>query len=37
MTVQDWLGKNNELGINIWQNKYRFNNESFDEWLDIVS
>lgn len=37
MEVQDWLGKNNELGINIWQNKYRFNNESFDEWLDRVS
>ena len=37
MTVQEWLGKDNTLGIDIWERKYRFNNESFDEWLDRVS
>lgn len=37
MTVQEWLGKDNQLGIDIWEKKYRFNNESFDEWLDRVS
>lgn len=37
MIVQDWLGKNNEIGINIWKNKYCNNNETFDEWLDRVS
>ena len=37
MTVQEWLGENNTLGIDIWNKKYRFNNESFDEWLDRVS
>jgi len=37
MTVQEWLGADNELGISIWENKYRFNGESFDEWLDRVS
>ena len=37
MTVEQWLGKNNKLGIDIWNKKYRYNNESFDEWLDRVS
>ena len=37
MTVEDWLGKDNELGISIWNKKYRNNKESFDEWLDRVS
>lgn len=37
MTVQDWLGKDNELGISIWERKYRNGNETFDEWLDRVS
>lgn len=37
MTVEEWLGKDNELGIQIWNSKYRFNNESFDQWLDRVS
>ena len=30
MTVVDWLGKDNTLGISIWEKKYRYNNESFD-------
>lgn len=37
MTVKDWLGENNQLGQDIWQRKYRHNNESFEEWLDRVS
>lgn len=37
MNVQDWLGKDNQLGIDIWNNKYRYNNETFDEWLNRVS
>ena len=37
MKVQDWLGQDNQLGIDIWEKKYRYNNESFDEWLDRVS
>ncbi len=37
MTVQDWLGESNTLGCDIWERKYRYNNESFDEWLDRVS
>lgn len=37
MTVQEWLGEDNQLGIDIWQKKYQFDDESFDEWLDRVS
>lgn len=37
MTVQEWLGKDNKLGTDIWEKKYRQNNETFDEWLDRVS
>ena len=37
MTIQEWLGKDNKLGQDIWERKYRYNNESFDEWLDRVS
>lgn len=31
-----WLD-GNELGYDIWNNKYRFQNESHNEWLDRVS
>lgn len=37
LTVEEWLGKDNKLGIDIWNKKYRYNNETFDEWLDRVS
>ena len=37
MTVQDWLGENNKLGQDIWERKYQYNNESFEEWLNRVS
>lgn len=37
MTVSEWLGKNNTIGLDIWKNKYQWNNETFDEWLDRVS
>lgn len=37
MDVKTWLGENNTLGIDIWERKYRYNNESFEEWLDRVS
>lgn len=37
MTVQEWLGTDNQLGVDIWERKYRYNNETFDEWLDRVS
>lgn len=37
MTVQDWLGADNQLGIDIWERKYRHDGESFPEWLHRVS
>ena len=37
MEVQDWLGKDNQLGIDIWTKKYRYENETFEEWLERVS
>lgn len=37
MNVKQWLGEENILGVNIWENKYQYNNETFDEWLDRVS
>ncbi len=37
MTVEEWLGKDNKIGIDIWNNKYRYQDETFEEWLDRVS
>ena len=37
MELQEWLGEDNQLGIDIWRKKYQHNNETFDEWLDRVS
>lgn len=36
MTEQEWLN-NNQLSLDIWSKKYRFQNETFEEWLDRVS
>ena len=32
-----WLGKDNELGINILRNKYFYEGENFDQWINRVS
>lgn len=37
MTVQEWLGEDNQLGIDIWERKYRHNGETFDQWVARVS
>ena len=37
MTVEQWLGPDNKIGIDIWKRKYQHNNESFEEFLDRVS
>lgn len=36
MTIEEWLN-NEDLPVTIWKNKYRQNEESFEEWLDRVS
>lgn len=37
MFIEEWLGKENQLGIDIWKKKYQRNGESFEDWLDRVS
>ena len=37
LKIENWLGEDNQLGIDIWNKKYCYNGESFDEWLDRVT
>ena len=37
MDIKQWLGEDNQLGIDIWNKKYKFENETFEEWLVRVS
>lgn len=37
MKLEQWLGADNKLGMDIWSKKYQQNNETFEEWLDRVS
>ena len=37
MDAKEWLGKNNQIGIDIFENKYRHGNETVEEFADRVS
>jgi len=37
MTVEQWLGKDNILGIDIWHKKYQYQDETFEEWINRIS
>ena len=37
MRIEEWLGKENQLGIDIWKGKYQYEGETFEEWLVRVS
>ena len=37
ITIEDWLGADNTLGIDIWNKKYRNNDESFADWINRIS
>lgn len=37
MTIEEWLGQENQLGIDIWQKKYCNEKESFENWIDRIS
>ena len=37
MRVEEWLSSDNILGIDIWNKKYKYGNENFEEWLGRVS
>lgn len=36
MEINEWLN-GNKLSVDIWNNKYRWNNETLDEWFERVS
>lgn len=37
MQIEEWLGSENQLGMDIWKNKYCFEDETFDAWISRVS
>ncbi len=37
LSVEEWLGKNNSIGAEIFKKKYLIKGESLDEWFDRVS
>ena len=37
MNEQEWLGAENQLGLDIWKNKYCDNGETFDHWVGRIS
>ena len=37
MDEKDWLGTENQLAIDIWNKKYKYEDETFEQWLDRVS
>ena len=37
MTEKEWLGEENQLGMDIWIRKYQNQGESFEEWLTRVT
>ena len=37
MDITSWLGKDNKLGMDIWEKKYKYDGETFNEWLERVS
>ena len=37
LDVKQWLGEDNQLGQDIWNKKYRYEDETFEQWLERVS
>ncbi len=37
MTIEEWLGKENQLGTDIWTKKYRNEGEDFEAWVQRIS
>jgi ribonucleoside-diphosphate reductase alpha chain len=37
MKIEEWLGSDNILGQDIWKKKYKYGDETFDEWLERAS
>ena len=36
-TEKEWLGEDNQIGLRIYENKYRYNSETFEQFIDRVS
>ena len=37
MKIEEWLGQDNQLGMDIWKNKYCQDGEDFEQWLERIS
>ena len=37
MNVEEWLGRENQLGMDIWNKKYRNEEEDFENWVTRIS
>ncbi|WP_101475115.1 adenosylcobalamin-dependent ribonucleoside-diphosphate reductase [Fusobacterium sp.] len=37
MEIINWLGKDNKLGLDIWEKKYKYDGETFEAWLNRIS
>lgn len=37
MELEEWLGKDNQLGCDIWKKKYCYAGETFDHWISRIS
>lgn len=37
MEIRDYVGQDYDLGVDIWEKKYRFNGETFEEFLDRIT
>ena len=37
MKIEEWLGQDNQLGMDIWKDKYCQDGEDFEQWLERIS
>ncbi|HIX77493.1 MAG TPA: adenosylcobalamin-dependent ribonucleoside-diphosphate reductase [Candidatus Fusicatenibacter merdavium] len=37
MNIEEWLGQDNQLGMDIWKNKYCHEGEDFEQWLQRIT
>ena len=37
MTTEEWLGSENQLGMDIWTRKYCNEGEDFEAWVQRIS
>lgn len=37
MNIEEWLGQENQLGMDIWKNKYCHEGEDFEQWLERIT